>query len=103
MKKISKSELRRLQAMSVSEIRLKEAGFCKIAGVDEAGRGPLAGPVVAAACILPEGALFESLNDSKQLSLEQREILFDQLLQCPGLIYGIGIVDVAAIDQVNIL
>jgi ribonuclease HII len=103
VKKISKSELRRLQAMSVSEIRLKEMSFCKIAGIDEAGRGPLAGPVVAAACILPEGALFESLNDSKQLSAEQREVLFDQLIECPGLVYGVGIVDVATIDQVNIL
>lgn len=103
MEKISKSELRRLHAMSVSEMRLKVAGFLKIAGIDEAGRGPLAGPVVAAACILPEGVLFENLNDSKQLKPEQREILFDQLIQCPNLLYGVGIVDVAIIDQVNIL
>lgn len=103
MKKISKSELRRLHAMSISEMRLKAEGFCKIAGIDEAGRGPLAGPVVAAACILPEGALFESLNDSKQLAPDEREILFDQLIQCPGILYGVGIVDVATIDQVNIL
>ncbi|MBX7066100.1 MAG: ribonuclease HII [Parachlamydiales bacterium] len=103
MKELSESELCRLQNMSQSEIRLKAEGFNKIAGVDEAGRGPLAGPVVAAACILPEGVLFENLNDSKQLTAEQREILFHQITTCPGLAFGIGIIDVATIDKVNIL
>lgn len=103
MKKISKSELRRLKAMSIHEERLKAAGFIRIAGVDEAGRGPLAGPVVAAACILPEGALFSNLNDSKQLTVEQREDLFQQITTSAGLLYGIGIIDVETIDRVNIL
>lgn len=103
MKKISKSELHRLHLMSQYEIRLKSVGFKKIAGIDEAGRGPLAGPVVAAGCILPEGMLFENLNDSKQLTPEQRDILFAEITTCPNLIFGIGIVDVNTIDRVNIL
>ncbi len=100
---ISDSELFRLEAMSQCEKRLKAEGFVKIAGIDEAGRGPLAGPVVAAACILPEGALFENLNDSKQLSAEEREELFAKITVHPGLIYGVGIIDVKTIDRVNIL
>lgn len=103
MKKIPKSELRRLKAMSVYEERLKLAGFCRIAGVDEAGRGPLAGPVVAASCILPEGVLFHHLNDSKQITVEQREEIFHQMMETPNLLYGIGIIDVETIDRVNIL
>jgi len=89
--------------MSVYEKQLTEQGFKKIAGIDEAGRGPLAGPVVAAACILPQGLLFEKLNDSKQLSEKEREILFTAITTSPGSIYGIGIVDVETIDQINIL
>lgn len=103
MKEIPESELFRLRAMSEYEARLKEEGFNKIAGVDEAGRGPLAGPVVAAACILPEGALFESLNDSKQCTSEQREVLFQQITTYPGVLFGIGIIDVKTIDRLNIL
>ena len=103
MREISGSELLRLQAMSFCEKRLKAEGFVRIAGIDEAGRGPLAGPVVAAACILPDGALFEHLNDSKQLTPEQRNILFAKISACPHLFYGIGIVDVETIDRINIL
>lgn len=55
--------------MTLYESRVREKGFLFIAGVDEAGRGPLSGPVVASACILPEGYLLENLNDSKLLHL----------------------------------
>lgn len=103
MRKISESELSRLELMSYSEKRLKAEGFLRIAGVDEAGRGPLAGPVVAAACILPEGLFFENLNDSKQLTPDERNALFEEITRCPTLNYGIGIIDVDTIDQVNIL
>ncbi len=89
--------------MTLSERRLKREGFAQVAGVDEAGRGPLAGPVVAASCILPDGVLFQHLNDSKQLSAQKREVLFAQITECPGLIYGIGIVDEETIDRINIL
>ena len=100
---LSIDEIARLEAMSVCEKRLRREGFVRIAGVDEAGRGPLAGPVVAAACILPEGALFASLNDSKQLQAGQREMLFAQITAFPGIQYGIGKASVAEIDRYNIL
>lgn len=103
MREISESELFRLQSISLCENRLKAEGFIRIAGIDEAGRGPLAGPVVAAACILPDGALFQNLNDSKQLTSDQRDVLFAEITTCPNLIYGIGIIDVKTIDRVNIL
>lgn len=97
------SEIARLEAMSVCEKRVRAEGFVRIAGVDEAGRGPLAGPVVAAVCILPEGALFESLNDSKQLSPEQREGLYEKIVSFPGVQFGVAKASVAEIDQYNIL
>ncbi|MGB7978422.1 MAG: ribonuclease HII [Chlamydiales bacterium] len=103
MQKLSGSELFRLESMSLYEKRLKGEGFSRIAGIDEAGRGPLAGPVVAAACILPEGALFNGLNDSKQLTPEQREILFIEMTRYHGMIYGVGVIDHEQIDRVNIL
>jgi len=100
---LSAAELSRLNAMSIYEKHLEAKGYQRIAGIDEAGRGPLAGPVVAAACILPKNTLFENLNDSKQLTAEERDILFKQITECPGLVYGIGIIDIATIDRVNIL
>lgn len=72
-----------------------------IAGVDEAGRGPLAGPVVAAACVLPQNASFPLLTDSKLLSPDQREKLFEEITQTT--LYSIAVVDHETIDQINIL
>jgi len=74
----------------------------QVIGVDEAGRGPLAGPVVAAACILPADADLPGVNDSKRLSPKRRETAFEQV-QKVALGWGIGIVDAARIDQINIL
>ena len=79
-----------------------EMGFQAVCGVDEAGRGPLAGPVFAAAVILPPGLIIEGLNDSKQLSEKKREELFD-IIQREAVAYGIGMADHKEIDQVNIL
>lgn len=103
MQNLSSIEIFRLNAMLVYEKQLMCKGFLRIAGVDEAGRGPLAGPVVAAACILPHGVLFENLNDSKQLSASQRERLYFQLTSNSLVQFGIGIVDPATIDEINIL
>lgn len=76
-------------------------GCSRIAGIDEAGRGPLAGPVVAAVCIIPEGCSFAGLNDSKQVAEAQRERLFDEITeQCD---FAIGIADASEIDRFNIL
>ncbi len=72
------------------------------AGVDEAGRGPLAGPVVAAAVILPKECEINGLNDSKKLSSQKREFLFDQIIRLSVSI-GVGIVEPGEIDRINIL
>lgn len=74
-----------------------------VAGVDEAGRGPLAGPVVAAAVILPDGYKLPGLNDSKQLSVRQRDEFFLTLTTDPRVHFGVGIVDTEWIDRINIL
>ena len=78
-------------------------GVTRVAGVDEAGRGPLAGPVVAAACILPDDLKLPGINDSKQLSAEQRERLFRLIQENPAILKGVGMVEALIIDQVNIL
>jgi ribonuclease HII len=74
----------------------------RIAGVDEAGRGPLAGPVVAAAVILAPGARIRGLDDSKLVAPEERERLFDVIREC-AVAFGVGMVDPETIDRVNIL
>lgn len=73
-----------------------------LAGVDEAGRGPLAGPVAAAAVILPEGAVIEGINDSKKLSEKKREVLFDVIKE-KALSYAVCMIDAERIDEINIL
>ena len=72
-----------------------------IVGVDEAGRGPLCGPVVAACCILPKEYKNEHINDSKKLSEKKREIAYKEIIE-NALDYGIGIVDTKRIDEINI-
>jgi len=80
----------------------REAGAVRIAGLDEAGRGPLAGPVVAAAVVFPEGLLIPGVTDSKQVAEGRRERLYDEIIAA-SVAYGIGIVDERTIDEVNIL
>lgn len=79
-----------------------ENGAKYVCGVDEAGRGPLAGPVFAAAVILPEGIIIEGVNDSKKLTEKKREALFDVICE-NALAYNISAVDEATIDKINIL
>jgi ribonuclease HII len=78
------------------------AGLARVAGVDEAGRAPLAGPVVAAAVMLAPGARIDGLDDSKRLLPLERERLFG-LIQTRALAFAVGVVDVTTIDRVNIL
>ncbi len=73
-----------------------------LCGVDEAGRGPLAGPVVAAAVIFDKDVLIEGINDSKKLTEKEREHLFDEI-KSKALSFGIGIIDEKEIDEINIL
>ncbi|MBQ9387099.1 MAG: ribonuclease HII [Lachnospiraceae bacterium] len=93
-------ELARLEGMKLYENKYSELTY--ICGIDEAGRGPLAGPVVAAACILPKDATILFLNDSKKLSEKRRENLFDEI-KAKAFSYGIGIVSEKDIDELNIL
>jgi len=85
------------------EEKLHDCGIRPVAGVDEAGRGPLAGPVVAAAVILPEGFQMEGLDDSKKLTHVQREKLYVQLTACVGLYFAIDQGSSEEIGQLNIL
>ena len=84
------------------ENRIYEQGFRLICGVDEAGRGPLAGPVCAAAVILPKGIEIAGLNDSKKLTERKREALF-QPIKDAALSYGIAFASVEEIEELNIL
>ena len=77
-------------------------GYSRVAGIDEAGRGPLAGPVVAAAVVLPQQVDLIGIDDSKKLSPRKREILFDAIYDS-AVSVGIGIVDSVEIDRINIL
>lgn len=78
-------------------------GFEQIAGIDEAGRGPLAGPVVAAACSFPPGVTVAGVDDSKKLTPAKRHRLYETLVHHPQIDFGIGIVDATVIDAINIL
>lgn len=84
------------------ENELRAAGVGAICGVDEAGRGPLCGPVVAAACILPEGVIPEGLNDSKKLTAKRRDALFDEIRRV-AVAYCIAEASVEEINELNIL
>jgi ribonuclease HII len=100
---LSLQERKRLKSMMIWEKKAQQCGFKRIAGVDEAGRGPLAGPVIAAACILPKGMLIEGIDDSKKLLPSERFQIFQKIISIPALDYGVGIVDALVIDQINIL
>ena len=97
-----KKEMERLGRMIFMEREARECGFCNIGGVDEAGRGPLAGPVVAACVILPEDTCIIGLDDSKKLTPEKRDRLYDEIRE-KAIAYGVGIADHTYIDRVNIL
>lgn len=79
-----------------------QRGYCQIAGIDEAGRGCLAGPVVAAAVIFPEGLQLDGVDDSKRLSPRRREVLFDQI-QSTARSIAVGVANVGEIERLNIL
>ncbi|MGK5595427.1 MAG: ribonuclease HII [Parachlamydiaceae bacterium] len=93
---------KRLRSLVKYEDEARQQGFKLIAGIDEAGRGPLAGPVTAGACIIPEGKYFKGINDSKLLNALQREELFKKITEDSDVIFGVGIVDHRTIDEINI-
>lgn len=93
-------ELQRVQQMSLYEKEYRHMGY--ICGIDEVGRGPLAGPVVACAVILPKNCDILYLNDSKQLSAKKREELYDEIME-KAVAVGIGMSSPSRIDEINIL
>lgn len=97
-----KKELNNKVDMLEIEKALYDKGYENICGVDEAGRGPLCGPVVAAAVILPKNEIIEGVNDSKKLTEKKREVLFDVIKE-KAVAVGVGISDVEVIEEVNIL
>lgn len=95
------AEIERLEQMKVFEKKYAEK-YSLICGIDEAGRGPLAGPVVAGACILPADSKILYLNDSKKLSASRRELLYDEIRD-KAVAFGVGAVSSERIDEINIL
>jgi ribonuclease HII len=100
MKAEAQQEL--LQKLIQTENECRQKGFRRIAGADEAGRGPLAGPVVAACVIMPEDGLIPGVNDSKKLSEAKREELYEKIIKT-AVSYRTGIVEQDVIDELNIL
>lgn len=85
------------------ELQLAASGIAPVAGIDEAGRGPLAGPVVAGAVVLPAGLDLPALNDSKALSSRKRDSLYAAITDCPDVRWAVAVLDHAEIDRWNIL
>lgn len=99
---MKEKELERLTNLKAYEKELHEKGFKYICGIDEAGRGPLAGPVVIASVIMPEDSMIEGVNDSKKVSEKKRELLYDKILE-EAISYGVAIIGQDEIDNINIL
>lgn len=100
--KLKEKEEQRLLKLKEIDKEFFDMGMKYIAGIDEAGRGPLAGPVVVASVILPADSMIEGINDSKKISESKREKLYDVILQ-EAVSYGIGIITQEEIDEINIL
>ena len=102
METIKEKELERLTNLKSMEKELYNKGFEYICGIDEAGRGPLAGPVVVAGVIMPENSMIEGINDSKKVSEKKREKLYDVILE-EAISYSVAIIGQDVIDGINIL
>ena len=102
METIKEKELERLTNLKSMEKELYNKGFEYICGIDEAGRGPLAGPVVVAGVIMPKDSMIEGVNDSKKVSEKKREKLYDVILE-EALSYSVAIIGQDVIDEINIL
>ena len=99
---MKEKELERLTNLKQIEEEMHNQGINYICGIDEAGRGPLAGPVVVAAAIMPRDSMIEGVNDSKKLSEKKREALYE-LITNEAIAWGVGIIDQKEIDRINIL
>lgn len=99
---MKEKELERLTKLKEIEKDLHNKGFKNICGIDEAGRGPLAGPVVIAGVIMPQDSMIEGVNDSKKVSEKKREKLYDQIIE-EAISYSVAIIGQDVIDDINIL
>ena len=99
---MKEKEEQRLFRLKQTDKQFFDMGINYLCGIDEAGRGPLAGPVVVASVIMPKESMIEGVNDSKKVSEKKREKLYDIILE-ESISYGIGIIDQEEIDEINIL
>ena len=99
---MKEKEIERLNKLKEEEQKLYSGNIEYICGIDEAGRGPLAGPVVVGAVIMPKDSFIEGVNDSKKVSEKKREKLYDEITE-NAIAWSVGIVDQKTIDEINIL
>lgn len=99
---MKESEIERLIKLKQHEQEWFDRGLLYIAGIDEAGRGPLAGPVTVGCVIMPENSMIEGINDSKKISESKREKLYEKIIE-EAIAWSVGIVDEKEIDNINIL
>lgn len=99
---MKEKEIERLNVLKKIENKWHEKGMKLVCGIDEAGRGPLAGPVVVAAVIMPDDSFIEGVNDSKKVSEKKRERLYEEITQS-AIAWGVGIINQKEIDEINIL
>ena len=99
---MKEKELERLKEIKKIEEELYLKGTTSIGGIDEAGRGPLAGPVVVACVVMPRDSMIEGVNDSKKVSEKKREKLYEEIIK-EAIGYGVGIMSQEEIDRINIL
>lgn len=99
---MKEKEIERLTKLKEIEKDLYNKGFKNICGIDEAGRGPLAGPVVVAGVIMPENSMIEFVNDSKKVTEKRREKLYDVIME-EAISYCVSVIDQDVIDEINIL
>ena len=99
---MKEKELERLKEIKKIENDLYSQGITSIAGIDEAGRGPLAGPVVVACVVMQKDSMIEGVNDSKKVAEKKRERLYEEIIN-EAVAYGVGIISQEEIDRINIL
>ena len=99
---MKEKELERLLNLKKEEKALYEKGIVSICGIDEAGRGPLAGPVVVACSLMPKDSMIEGANDSKKIAEKKRERIYEEIIK-EAIAYGVGIINQEEIDRINIL
>ena len=99
---MKEKEIERLKELKKEEEKFYKQGILTVCGIDEAGRGPLAGPVVVACAMMKPDSMIEGVNDSKKISEKKREKIYEQIIE-EAVAYGVAIIDQNEIDEINIL